>query len=229
MRQLAYALPQLPGLPIRPTTYAAWPVWSGSTTADIQWPKVVRQAVIDWYHKARQWNAMKREAGRYGGDLGSACMRVLECLIFDFQNWRTGRLDPSYEGIVSKTGLGRSTVAKALARLRRLGLIHWQRRSDHHWRDGRFELRQKTNAYMLLPPSQWRGAKLPPEAPPPHPSTWGATPPLPDPISQAVEELRHDARKTALAILDADPQDRLAVALASLGRAIEESEKTGET
>jgi hypothetical protein len=85
MPSFAYALPPLPGFDSA-KSYAAWPVWSGSTTADIKWPKVVKEAVIAWYHKARCWNAAKQAAGRYGGTLGSACLRVLESLTFDFQN-----------------------------------------------------------------------------------------------------------------------------------------------
>jgi hypothetical protein len=82
LRQLAYALRSLPGID-SPKTYAAWPVWSGSTTAEIKWPEVVKKAVVAWYHKARQWNARKKAIGRYGGTLGSSAMRVLECLMFD--------------------------------------------------------------------------------------------------------------------------------------------------
>jgi hypothetical protein len=123
--------------------------------------------------QARSWNAAKQAAGRYGGTLGSSCMRVLECLAFDFQNYRTGRLDPSYEGIAAETGLGRSTVAEALARLKQLGIIHWVQRSAHH---------------MLIPPSQWRGVELPPEPEPPDPGTWGDHPPLPSVIEQAITE-----------------------------------------
>ena len=37
MRQLAYALPPLPGFDsLRPKTYAAWPVWNDSTTGEVQ-------------------------------------------------------------------------------------------------------------------------------------------------------------------------------------------------
>jgi hypothetical protein len=234
MRQLAYALPQIPGFDsLRPKTYAAWPVWDGSTTGEIQWPKVVKQAVIDWYHKARQWNAAKEIAGRYGGTLGSSCMRVLECMTFDFQNWQTGRLDPSYEGIAAKTGLTRSTVAKALARLRQLGIIHWVRRSAHHWRNGKFVLRQITNAYVLLPPTQWRGVDLPPAPPPPDPGTWGDHPSLPDVTEQALEERQQGGSMVAaIKILETDETDGIAQALAKLGRTVlaaEAAAKPGES
>jgi hypothetical protein len=229
MRSLAYALPSFPGFD-SPKTYATWPVWSGSTTDETRWPKVIKKAVIDWYHKARNWNATKEVAGRYGGTLGSACMRVLECLAFDFQNYRSGRLDPSYEGIAAKTGLSRSTVAKALARLRQLGIIHGQKRSAHHWRNGRFELRQITNAYMLLPPSQWRGVELRPEPSPPDPGTWGDHPPLPDVMEQAINDRQHGASlKAALSVLEQDENDPLAAACARLFRHVEERENPGGT
>jgi hypothetical protein len=230
MRSLAYSLPPLPGFD-SPKTYAAWPVWSGSTTDEIKWPKVVKKAVIEWYHKARNWNAAKDIAGRYGGTLGNSAMRVLECLIVDFQNWRTGQLDPSYEGIAAKTGLGRSTVANALARLKLYGLIHWQQRSAHHWNsNGQFQLKQITNAYMLLPPTQWRGVDLPREPEPPDPGTWGDHPPLPDVMTQALEEERQGgSRQTALAILEHDENDPAALACARLFRTVEAGKKPGET
>jgi hypothetical protein len=234
MRQLAYALPQLPGFDsLRPKTYAAWPVWNGSTTAEIQWPKVVKKAIIEWYHKARHWNAAKEAAGRYGGTLGSACMRVLECLIFDFQNWNSGQLDPGYKAIAAKTGLGRSTVAEALARLRQLGIIHWIQRSAHHWHNGKFQLKQITNAYMLLPPTQWHGVDLPPEPPSPNPGTWGDHPPLPDVMEQAIEERQQGGSiVAAIKILETDEADELAQAMARLGRTVlaaEAAAKPGET
>jgi hypothetical protein len=234
MRQLAYALPQIPGFDsLRPKTYAAWPVWHDSTTAKINWPKIVKQAVIDWYHKARHWNAAKEIAGRYGGTLGSSCMRVLECLIFDFQNWTTGQLDPGYKAIAAKTGLGRSTVAEALKRLKQHGIINWIRRSDHHHNDetGRFELKQITNAYALLPPSQWRGFDAPPaEAPTPDPGTWGDHPPLPDVTTQAQEERQQGGSvEAAIRILETDETDALAQASARYWRAVLAKENNGKT
>jgi len=230
MRSLAYALPQLPGLPIRPKTYAAWPVWRDSTTAEIKWPKVAKQAVLAWYHKARSWNAAKEAAGRYGGTLGSSGMRVLECLAFDFQNYRTGRLDPSYLGIAAKTGLGRSTVATALAHLKQLGIIHWQQRSEHHWHGGIFQLKQITNAYMLLPPSQWRGLELPPAPPPPDPGTWGDHPPLPSVMEQALDDRQHGASlKAALTVLEQDDNDEPAAALARWFRQVDARENRGSS
>jgi len=221
VRQLASLLPQLPGID-SPKTYAAWPVWAGSTTAELRWPTVVKEAIIRWYHRARAWNAAKQAVRRYGGTLGSACMRVLESFIFDFQNYRTGRLDPSYEGIAAKTGLSRSTVAVALARLKSLRIIHWVRRCEHHWNNDRFELRQLTNAYVLLPPSQWLGLDpAPAEVPAPETGTWGDHPPLPDLLDQAITERRNGGSvDSALSIIEQDETDLLARSTARLFRTV---------
>ena len=92
---------------------------------------------------------------------------MLHALIFDFLNHRTGRLDPSYAAIAAKAGVCVRTVATALKRLRELGILNWVRRCAESWRDGRFVLEQETNAYAVLPESQWRGYRPPQEPPAP--------------------------------------------------------------
>ena len=83
-------------------------------------------------------------------------------------------------------------------------------------------LEQETNAYAVLPPSQWRGYKEPPEPPPPAPGTWGDHPPLPSLLEQAAAERRDGGgMRTVIRILDSDPGDPLAAALARLGRALQ--------
>jgi hypothetical protein len=91
------------------------------------------------------------------------------------------------------------------------------RRCAEDWIDGRFVLRQQTNAYGVLPASQWRGY-APPAAPPaPFAGTWGDCPPLPDPLTSACQE----ASVTAMAMaLGSDSHDGLAAALGRLGRVV---------
>ncbi len=118
------------------------------------------------FHQAREWDRRTHVAGRHGGRLGHAALQVLHCLIFDFLSFKTGRLDPSYEAIAAKANLARSTVAEALKRLRASGILHWLRRCEESYEDGRYVLRQVSNAYAVLPPSLWRHAGiLAPEAP----------------------------------------------------------------
>ena len=51
--------------------------------------------------------------------------------------------------------------ATALKRLGELGILNWVRRCAESWRDGRFVLEQETNAYAVLPESQWRSYRPP--------------------------------------------------------------------
>jgi hypothetical protein len=142
---------------------------------------------------------------------------VLHALIFDFLNHRTGRLDPSYAAIARKAGLCVRTVATALARLKELGILNWVRRCAESWREGRFVLEQETNAYAVLPEGQWRGYRPPQEPPAPAPGTWGEPASMPDAVALARPEADMMGKVMALAT---DPKNRLAAALASLGRAL---------
>ena len=90
------------------------------------------------------------------------------------------------------------------------------RRCAERWADGRFVLEQETNAYAVLPESQWRGYRPPAEPPGPAPGTWGDPPPMLSAVAQAALEGDLAGKVQALA---ADPKDGLAAALARLGRA----------
>jgi hypothetical protein len=203
-------------------TYATWPVWSGSTTRQTRFVPMPKKTAMRIYHKAAKWNARSKRAGCHGGMIGSHVLLVLHTLIFEFLNYSTGRLDPSYEGIQKKTRLCRQTVAKALAKLRDLGIINWiQRCRRDRDDDGRFALRQITNAYAILPATQWRGYVDLAAPEPLHPSSWGATPPLPPLVEQAVTAAQDGDSMTAIVRrLDADPGDTLASTLARLGRTL---------
>ena len=99
---------------------------------------------------------------------------------------------------------------------------NWVRRCAETWRDGRYVLEQETNAYAVLPASQWRGYREPPEAPPPAPGTWGDHPVMPSLLAQATADRQAGGTiQGAIGILMADPTDRLAMALARLGRAVQ--------
>ena len=130
------------------------------------------------------------------------------------RNW----LDPSHAAIAAKAGVCVRTVASALQRLRERGILNWVRRCGESWRDGRFVLEQETNAYGLLPESQWRGYRSPPEPPAtPWPQTWGATPPLPSALVQAALEADPAAKAQVLAVNAMTPLER---ALACFQRSI---------
>jgi hypothetical protein len=211
-------------------TYAPSPVWRDSTTKTVKFMPLKQKKAVKIFHKARAFERQTRPKGKQDGALGRNGLLVLHALIFDFLNYATGRLDPAIATIAKKAAISISSAKRGLANLKHSGVLHWLRRAaETHDGKGRFCLEQDTNAYGIVPPSHWLGFFDPlPDAPPPHPSEWGAVPPLPPVIEQAAEEIRHGARKTALSILESDPGDETAAALASFGRAMEARPEKGQ-
>ena len=191
-------------------------MWSGSTTTPIRFVAMPKKAAVRSGTAPATSTAARTSQAATAAPLGHTALAVLHALIFDFLNHRTGRLDPSYAAIARKAGVCVRTVATALQRLKALGILNWVRRCAESWRDGRFVLEQETNAYAVLPESQWRGYRPPQEPPAPLPGTWGDPPPLPSALAQAALEGDLAGKVHVLA---SDPKDRLAAALARLGRA----------
>ena len=178
-RPLAHALPSFPGFD-SPKTYAAWPVWRDSTTEDVKFTPLPKRQAAKLFHKARNFERQTRQPGRQDGALGRNGLAVLHTLIFDCLHYVTGRLDPGIEAIARKACISISSAKRGLAKLKASRVLNWIRRAaETRDEKGRFCLEQDTNAYGILPISLWRGY-VDTEAPPPHPSTRGATPPLPD-------------------------------------------------
>lgn len=212
--------PSLPGFAL-PKSYAAWPVWSGSTRKEVRFAPMPRRIATRLWHRARDFDRQTRVPGKHGGAIGHSALQVLHTLIFDFLNYTSGRLDPSYAAIARKANVCARTVATALQRLRHLGILNWVRRCAEGFKDGRFVLEQETNAYVILPATQWCGYRAPEEAPPPAAGTWGDHPPLPSLLAQAAFERAQGASLSQLAaVLDGDPTDELAASLARLARSI---------
>jgi hypothetical protein len=218
MTPLSHLLPPLPGFIALARTYAPWPVWSGSVAKPVRFAPMGKKAAVRLWHRARDFDRGTHEPGHHGGAVGHTGLAVLHALIFDFLNHRTGRLDPSYAAIAAKAGVCVRTVASALQRLKALGILNWVRRcAERRAADGRFVLEQETNAYAVLPESQWRGGYRAPLEPPGSASgTWGEPAPMLSAIAQATLENDLAGKVQALA---SDPKDGLAAALARLGRA----------
>ncbi len=211
----------LPGL-TGSTSHAAWPVWSDSTRAEIRFQPMPKKAVVRLWHRARDFDRQTKRKGRRGGAVGPTALQVLHALVFDFLNPRSGRLNPSQAAIARQANVCERAVATAIKRLKALGILNWVRRCAVFRRDGRYVLEQQTNAYAVLPPSQWRGYREPREAPPPAPGTWGDHPPLPSALAQAAAERQVGGTpQSVIGILDSDPADALATALARLGRVVQ--------
>lgn len=214
----SYPLPFLAG----PKTYAAWPVWKDSAKAEVKFQPMPRRRAIRLYHEARRFERQTRAPGRQDGAIGRNGLAILHALIFDCLNYASGRLDPSYATLARLANISVRSVARGLAKLKAAGVLNWVRRCIERIIDGRFTLEQETNAYAVVPASQWRGYAPPAPPPPPAPGTWGDHPALPSALEQAGEALRSGAgRQETFALLEADPGDGLALALARLGRAIQ--------
>ncbi len=202
-------------------TYAPSPVWRDSTTKDVKFQPLPKRKAVRLWHDARRFERQTRQPGKQDGALGRNGLAVLHALLFDFLNYASGSLYPSRAAIAAKACISESSVGRGLASLKAHGVVNWLRRCVEDYIDGRFTLRQLTNAYAVLPPSQWLGFRADPPAPPPPPGTWGDHPPLPDAVTLACREAAAGGGiKAQLAALEADERDGLAAVLARLGRSI---------
>jgi hypothetical protein len=205
----------LPGLGV--ASRALWPVWRDSTRKDVRFQPLPKRQAVKLYHHARRLERQTRARNRQDGAIGRNGLLALHALLFDFMHYASGRLDPSIKAIARAANISESSVKRGLVKLKAAGVVTWLRRCAEDWVDGRFVLRQQTNAYGVLPASQWRGY-APPAAPPaPVAGTWGNHPPLPDPLASACQEASVAAMSRALS---SDPHDGLATALGRLGRAV---------
>ena len=152
-----------------------------------------KKAAVFLWHRARDFDRQTHKPGKHGGAIGPSGLQVLHVFLFDFLNYETGRLDPSYAAIARKANLCERTVSDALKRLHSLGIITWIRRCSEEWVNGRYVRRQLTNAYCILP-TGWLGYTAPPEMPSMHPSEWGKAPVMPSIHEAAVIELQTERR-----------------------------------
>jgi len=100
--------------------------------------------------------------GQRDGVLGQSALMVLRALLCHFLDTKSGRCDPSYKHIQKQTGFCVQTIAVALKRLERAGILDITRRiirkGAQLWNEfmGRFVWRewveQQTNAYRVNVP-----------------------------------------------------------------------------
>ena len=202
-------------------TYAPSPVWSGSVAGPVKYRPAPKREAARLYHQARRFERQTRQPGRQDGALGRNGLAVLHALVFDFLNFRTGRLDPGYKAIARAANISVRSVARGLAKLKAAGVLNWLRRCSATVDEaGRFALAQETNLYALNPSSQWNGYAE--SAPPPAPE-WGAHPcGMRDPLAEALAERRHGASPAAIArhLAEADADDGPDGAVLRLARAV---------
>jgi hypothetical protein len=164
-------------------SYASHPCWKNATSGKVSFHPITRKQANDIWRDALELERRTavRRVDAYGrvhiqGVIGRMGLLVLRALIFDFLNFKSGRLDPSYEAIARRAICSVSAVTKALRRLKEAKVLSWIPRCTASYEDGRYIRTQDTNAYAVLPSTGWPGFWKPPPAPAPHPQTWGATP-----------------------------------------------------
>jgi hypothetical protein len=181
-------------------------------------------AAKELYRQAEDFERQTRQPGKQDGALGRNGLAVLRALIFGFLNYTTGQLDPGYASIARRACISVRSAARGLASLKAAGVLNWLRRCTPIIEAGRCILEQITNAYALIPSSQWRGYRPSPrrsKPPQPEAGTWGDHPPLPDALTAAMTEKREGGTwRGVMRELESDPSDALAKAMAGLGRAM---------
>ena len=149
-------------------TYAPSPVWSGSVAGPVKCRPMPKREAVRLYHRARAFERQTRQPGKQDGAIGRNGLAVLHAFLFDFLNFRTGRLDPGYRAIARAAAISVRSVARGLQKLKEAGVFKWLRRcSASVDAAGRFALAQETNAYAVSPTSQWNGYREPPPFPVP--------------------------------------------------------------
>ena len=99
MRSARLCPAPLPGF-AGPKTYAAWPVWRDSTTDEVKFQPLPKKEAARRWHKARATSTGRpTRPGSTAGRSAAPRLQVLHVLMFDFLDYATGRLDPSYDAI----------------------------------------------------------------------------------------------------------------------------------
>jgi len=125
------------------------PIGDGTKAGALSWIDCLLKTVTEWDNHER------RKGG--GRPLGLYGIRVLEVLLGRHGkvalNFKSGDLFPEIETIARTAGTSKTTVVRALARLKSMKILNWVRRTEKTGNDGLFgpQRRQISNAYWFTP------------------------------------------------------------------------------
>lgn len=147
------------------TSFAAHPVWTGSTARAVRFAPLSKRAAVRLYHDARRFEGQTRAPGQQDGAIGRNGLAILQAMLFDCINFVSGELYPSYATLARLANISIRSVGRGLAKLKAAGVVNWLRRC--YWNTDTGQLAQDTNAYAVRPDTQWHGFKRPAPAPAP--------------------------------------------------------------
>jgi hypothetical protein len=101
---------------------------------------------------AETYDRQNKEPGKRNGPLGHVALEIVREM-YRIVDYKTGRLDPSIDFLMSKLQRSRAAICAALARLKEHGFIEWMRRTEPTGNEGWGpQVRQISNAYRLCVP-----------------------------------------------------------------------------
>src|SRR6516164_5219425 len=90
-----------PGMMPHAHTYAAWPVWKDSTSAEVRFQPMTKKQARQLYWHLEQFERQTRQPGHQDGIIGRNGLAIVRSFLFNFMNYKTGRLDPSQAKIAA--------------------------------------------------------------------------------------------------------------------------------
>ena len=176
-----------------------------------------RNAKVRIMHLARCLSR-RTEKGKAYGAITAKTLAVLEALLWNFHNAKSGLCFPSYERIAEAAGSARSTVAEAIKALEDAGILSWVNRIKRVAESGfagdlfgrrtrKTRVVRTSNGYMFLDPQ-------PPKPPESFANSSKSDFPSGTPIQESF------ILKPAAAPRVLNPQNGLEGALIRLGRAL---------
>jgi hypothetical protein len=84
---------------------------------DVIFQPLSKKEAAKLYHNARAFERQTRPPGCQDGAIGSGGLKVLRSLLFDFLNYASGALYPSYAALAEKAATSVSSVWRGLQKL----------------------------------------------------------------------------------------------------------------
>ncbi|MEA3390433.1 MAG: hypothetical protein U9R64_14325 [Pseudomonadota bacterium] len=117
------------------------PIADGTKAGGLAWAD-------DYLRLAKEYDLVHKKKGERSPLMANG-IRVLEVLLREFLDFKTGQLDPAITALMKRTALSKNAVVDALKRLREHGFLDWVRRSEKTTKVGEAgpQRMQATNAY----------------------------------------------------------------------------------